>query len=925
VYDLIYELNHICPSVLLAVLPQLEFKLKSTEEIDRMRSVSLLARMFSENGSRLAVKHRALWQAFLGRFNDISVAIRTKCVQYTMHFLTNHPELVDDITETLKLRQHDSEEAVRYEVVIAIVSTAKKDFDVVSRSEDLLNFVKERTLDKKFKIRKEAMAGLAMIYYKHLSNPNGVPEATKNAVKWIKDKILHGYYMPGIEDRLLVERLLNTRLVPYNMDTEERMKKLFLLFTTIDENASKAFIEIQKNQMQVRRSVSELISLQKKPHSDERSKAIALKNNSISKFLPDPIKGLEFIRKLSQHMGSDEVMLKLMEKLCEPGVSCKESLDATSLVLKKLGSPIMTNLYYNTVKQLLERISSVMIDQDAIRALLAIVSDALKGGDIINELGVDGDTAGEKGLRLLVVLSFVFPSHFVYKDTIKSLLQNMTHEKECVSPLILNVLSFIGKHKPINETFPDLHENLRKICLAYVNLGTPKQAKQAIKCLHLNTTDNIEQVFTEVLDKIKVNLNGEKNKNYLTAIVALGHLAFYLPDKFPVHIKNLVSRKIVKDLVMIDQTPARGGTEEWCAVEDLCLETQCKLEGFKMMARWLLGLKTDEVTAQKTFRMLNAIIDNGGDLLEEQKPNPAEKSWLRLSAGCAMLKICEQKGVGDQFTANQFYNISRLALDKVQQVREKFIHKLHKGLSRGIPNKCLPLDFMGIYALSGLEPDKRMRQISKNYMIFDITKRREYVKTLLMAGGSENAAVDLTFILPDYMLVFAIAVLTHDPNYTSHLDVEHLKRMRQALWFVLEPLMTKNENYSFVFYQDMIQKLKNHRDAVSPDDDAVNFRLYAVCDLAMGIISTRSANFERKSFLAEPKIPKTYFKAPDTPKYQNLELYVPAEIQVLGSKKVVGSTLQTTMLASDEAVNGTEGENGVETEILEPPRKRGRT
>jgi hypothetical protein len=44
----------------------------------------------------------------------------------------------------------------------------------------------ERTLDKKFKIRKEAMSGLAMIYRKHLSNPNGVPEATKNAVKWIK-------------------------------------------------------------------------------------------------------------------------------------------------------------------------------------------------------------------------------------------------------------------------------------------------------------------------------------------------------------------------------------------------------------------------------------------------------------------------------------------------------------------------------------------------------------------------------------------------------------------------------------------------------------------------------------------------------------------------------------------------------------------
>lgn len=75
--------------------------------------------------------------------------IRIKCVQYSMHFLLNHPELRKDITETLKFRQHDSDENVRYEVVMAIVATAKRDFEVVSDSEDLLEFVKERTLDKK--------------------------------------------------------------------------------------------------------------------------------------------------------------------------------------------------------------------------------------------------------------------------------------------------------------------------------------------------------------------------------------------------------------------------------------------------------------------------------------------------------------------------------------------------------------------------------------------------------------------------------------------------------------------------------------------------------------------------------------------------------------------------------------------------------
>ena len=40
---------------------------------------------------------------------------------------------------------------------------------------------------------------------------------------------------------------------------------------------------------------------------------------------------------------------------------------------------------------------------------------------------------------------------------------------------------------------------------------------------------------------------------------------------------------------------------------------------------------------------------------------------------------------------------------------------------------------------------------------------------ILSFQGGESAAVDFSCILPDYMLSFAVAVLTHDPNYTSHL------------------------------------------------------------------------------------------------------------------------------------------------------------
>ena len=328
VYDLIYELNLISPRILLTVLPQLEFKLKSTEEHERMGSVSLLARMFSEKGSVLAANHRPLWLAFLGRYNDISVAIRIKCVQYTMHFLLNHPALLEDIVETLKMRQHDSDEQVRYEVVMAIVSTAKRDFDIVSKSEDLLNFVKERTLDKKFKIRKEAMSGLALIYKKHLLDPANVPEATKKAVHWIKNKILHGYYMPGMEDRLLVERLLNTCLVPFNLESAERMKKLLLLFGTIDEHASKAFIEVQKSQFLVRKCVAEMIALHRLDKSEKREKDIKAAILATSKHLPEPIKASEFIKKLSNHMLTDKFVMEYMETILDPDVSCVECMQA---------------------------------------------------------------------------------------------------------------------------------------------------------------------------------------------------------------------------------------------------------------------------------------------------------------------------------------------------------------------------------------------------------------------------------------------------------------------------------------------------------------------------------------------------------------------------------------------------------------------
>ena len=237
--------------------------------------------------------------------------------------------------------------------------------------------MKERTLDKKFKIRKEALTGLAMIYKTFLGDPD-VPETTKKAVTWIKDKILHGYYMTGLEDRLLVERLLNTCLVPYQLSPEIRMKKLYYLYATIDENATKSFIELQKSQATVRKAVADLTEIYAQQLSQEdREKEITSKVAQLSKYLPDPIKAAEFIHKFAVNLSTDNNMLKLLNTVVDPEGSCKECADAGILLLKKLGQPVMTNLYYNTVKLLMERISSVLIDKEAVTYLVSILKNLI--------------------------------------------------------------------------------------------------------------------------------------------------------------------------------------------------------------------------------------------------------------------------------------------------------------------------------------------------------------------------------------------------------------------------------------------------------------------------------------------------------------------------------------------------------------------
>jgi len=172
-------------------------------------------------------------------------------------------------------------------------------------------------------------------------------------------------------------------------------------------------------------------------------------------------------------------------------------------------------------------------------------------GLLAEDIGIKEETAGEKGLGLLVVLAFGFPSHFMTEDVLTRLVNilSLDSQDHSVSAMVLCILTSVGKYRPLESSqFPDIASQLIPICQRLATKGTTKQAKHAMRCLHVNIT-NQEQVFSTMLESLKDNLV-TSSPHCRTSIVTLGHMALLLPDRFTIQIKNIVSRKIVKELLL---------------------------------------------------------------------------------------------------------------------------------------------------------------------------------------------------------------------------------------------------------------------------------------------------------------------------------------------------------------------------------------
>ncbi len=67
--------------------------------------------------------------------------------------------------------------------------------------------------------------------------------------------------------------------------------------------------------------------------------------------------------------------------------------------------------------------------------------------------------------------------------------------------------------------------------------------------------------------------------------------------------------------------------------------------------------------------------------------------------------------------------------------------------------------------------------------------------------------------------------------------------------------------------------------------------MWALCDLAMGLLISKSTTYELKEFPIEPSISPMFFVPHEDPNFFNVETYLPSELVVQPPKKL-GITIQ---------------------------------
>ncbi|MFH4977575.1 hypothetical protein AB6A40_004284 [Gnathostoma spinigerum] len=659
------EMNAIIPEIVAPLYDLLIPNLQSEDVGRRLSFVKVVGRLLAQTNSRIAEDVPDLWKAYISRYKDIDETVRTECVKQSLDILVNHPELRGQISDAVIQRLHDMNENIRIECVRLVFTLAKRRFEAVS--EDLLANTAERIRDKKVRVRHEAIRVLSLLHRYVFTNE--FTKSERSSVSIIFKNILNVYYQPFAEDRVLIERLLFSNLIPFKAVASDRMQILIDCVLSLDASAVRVIEEIFNKQSRMRTQLLKINESIASDFSEQESSIMAKKIDFIASFQPDPSKAAVLIRHFIDFLQSDKRTNDLLMEMLSCKQSTRESEGTLVEIIQRMRDKLPNDVSsFN--QSILERCCPLTFDSEAVDQLVSKVFAVIQRA-VLLPVGSRSDNNAKLLLKLMKIVERNYAVHFMADKPVKMLCKMLELDDQEIVEDVLDVLhDLLMNTKSKVENIPkSTVDAMIDTCVNIAKCGKLRAAKRAVKCLSLLLIEDIDGTakITDIAEDAISHISID-DPRCSTAMMVLGACAQAFPETFKGRLKKIVSEDVV-DIVLNDDINNINSTSLNMPSDELVVEEfdrsshyssiiaemlnsenhgrKClmKLRALKLITNYLVTMSKsidDGIThlMLKTVRMLKELVTSHGSLFRSIY-SVNDKGALRAVAGCCIIKLAE--------------------------------------------------------------------------------------------------------------------------------------------------------------------------------------------------------------------------------------------------------------------------------------------
>ena len=236
--------------------------------------------------------------------------------------------------------------------------------------------------------------------------------------------------------------------------------------------------------------------------------------------------------------------------------------------------------------------------------------------------------------------------------------------------------------------------------------------------------------------------------------------------------------------------------------------------------------------AEPTYRILNLLISNQGELHESNSTPPTERPRLRLIAAKLLLKLCSHRRICEELVnPKDFNSFALITQDRLPPLRKAIVDHLKKYLSA---NRLASRWYTILFILA-FEPDPSLRVGTSLWL-------KNQSQQILRVAKSQAAANGKSHYQNVVELLFArlLSLLAHHPDYPTEDDgdeyVANLCDFTRYIIFYLTSV-SNEDSLSLIFH--IAQRVKQARDGITDSEeleDVFSERLYILSDLSQTVI-----------------------------------------------------------------------------------------